>query len=416
MKTGGEAIFAYVLPVLRRLTVEGFKSIGRELDIQLGKVNVFIGANGSGKSCILEALGILSAGAEGRIDDGHLLRRGVRPGVPRLYKSAFKKLRQRPCITLRAEFGPEGRQATYKLAIDNPMENPLDAWRYRSESLADKDWEYKNYSRSNRSKNLPVDSQTGLTGRCATDPAMNEPVRNSIQSLIDYAIFSPNTQTLRGLVPDLYQRQPIGLSGGRLPEAYGEMLRFQRQEDEDCENLEEFLSLVDWMSGLRVTNPSRHILSPNVPAPVRVLEFRDRYLLPNSNRLLAHDVSEGALYVLSLAIFALHPQTPAILAIDNFDQALNPRLARSLMTLYCQQVMKRKGVAQTFFTTHNPAVLDGLDISNDEVRLFAVDRDSNGMTTATRILLSEELISEAKSGMTLSRLWVSGRLGGVPDL
>ena len=31
-----------------------------------------------------------------------------------------------------------------------------------------------------------------------------------------------------------------------------------------------------------------------------------------------------------------------------------------------------------FLTTHNPLVLDGLDLSNDDIRLFSVDRDKNG--------------------------------------
>jgi hypothetical protein len=31
-----------------------------------------------------------------------------------------------------------------------------------------------------------------------------------------------------------------------------------------------------------------------------------------------------------------------------------------------------------------------------------------------RVLVSEELLEESKKGLTLSRLWVMGRLGGVP--
>ncbi len=58
-------------------------------------------------------------------------------------------------------------------------------------------------------------------------------------------------------------------------------------------------------------------------------------------------------------------------------------------------------------------VLDGLDLSNEDVRLFAVDRDKNGYAQIRRIKISQELIDE---GQPLSRLWINGRLGGVPDL
>ncbi|MBM9520465.1 AAA family ATPase [Desulforhopalus vacuolatus] len=49
--------------MIKTLSIKGFKTL-RDFSIDLGTVNVFIGANGSGKSNILEALGVLSATAE----------------------------------------------------------------------------------------------------------------------------------------------------------------------------------------------------------------------------------------------------------------------------------------------------------------------------------------------------------------
>ena len=73
---------------IARLKINDFKSL-KDVEVELGQVNVLIGANGAGKSNLLEAIGILGAAASGRVDDQALLRRGVRPGVPELYKSAF---------------------------------------------------------------------------------------------------------------------------------------------------------------------------------------------------------------------------------------------------------------------------------------------------------------------------------------
>ena len=78
--------------MLKSFTVKAFKSIP-DLTVELGQINVFIGANGSGKSNILEAIGVLSAAASGIVDDESLMRRGVRPGVPALYKTSFIKQR-----------------------------------------------------------------------------------------------------------------------------------------------------------------------------------------------------------------------------------------------------------------------------------------------------------------------------------
>jgi len=59
--------------------VHCFKSI-ENAELELGNINVFIGANGSGKSNLLEALGVLAAAAYGRVDQESLVRRGCRPG------------------------------------------------------------------------------------------------------------------------------------------------------------------------------------------------------------------------------------------------------------------------------------------------------------------------------------------------
>ena len=45
---------------IQEINIKNFKSL-YDVSFQPGKVNVFIGANGSGKSTILEAIGILSA-------------------------------------------------------------------------------------------------------------------------------------------------------------------------------------------------------------------------------------------------------------------------------------------------------------------------------------------------------------------
>lgn len=66
--------------MIRTIHVRGFKSLAEET-LELGRVNCFIGANGVGKSNILEAIGILGAAASGRVDDEAIARRGVRAGL-----------------------------------------------------------------------------------------------------------------------------------------------------------------------------------------------------------------------------------------------------------------------------------------------------------------------------------------------
>ncbi len=72
---------------------------------------------------------------------------------------------------------------------------------------------------------------------------------------------------------------------------------------------------------------------------------------------------------------------------------------------------------QIIFTAHNPAVLDGLDLTRDDIRLFAVDRNSEGHSVINPIKITGELQKlTLQKDWPLSRLWVMGNLGGVPNV
>lgn len=69
-------------------------------------------------------------------------------------------------------------------------------------------------------------------------------------------------------------------------------------------------------------------------------------------------------------------------AIDSFDHALNPRLAKKVMEVFSQLILDSGKTV--FLTTHNPLVLDGLDIGNDQIRLFTVGRNKAGPAELNR--------------------------------
>ncbi|MCF6342257.1 MAG: hypothetical protein L3J31_05565, partial [Bacteroidales bacterium] len=66
-------------------------------------------------------------------------------------------------------------------------------------------------------------------------------------------------------------------------------------------------------------------------------------------------------------------------------------------------------------TTHNPLVLNGLPLDNDEVRLFAVDRSRKGHTLVEREKVEVKTLFRDEEVWTVSRLWVNGHLGGMPN-
>jgi predicted ATPase len=152
-----------------------------------------------------------------------------------------------------------------------------------------------------------------------------------------------------------------------------------------------------------------------VPTTARVLRFTDHYMKEGRNSFTAYDASEGALYVLFTAVAALHDKMPRLLAIDNADHGLNPWLARELMKSLCRWVLDSPSPRQLLLTTHNPVVLDGLPLQDDRVRLFVTNRSRLGKTVINRLEVTEELLAKAKEGLPLSRLWLTGQLGGMPS-
>lgn len=392
--------------MIRTIHIDGFKSIHAET-IELGRVNCFIGANGVGKSNVLEAIGVLGAAANGVVDDEALLRRGVRAGLPRLYKSSFASERTPSHIGVAAA-GDVGE--CYRVSLLNPLESPEPAWSYKTEMLTDGAQDIVSDGVRNK-KNL--NPQAGLAALRLVDVEPANPAAQLMQRLQDYAIYCPNTPTLRGTVPDPQPRAPVGLSGGQLAEGFAELTR--RFADDASGVLDEVLELIDWVSDIQTTSHGAALLSPKVARTTLMLKFTDRFMNKSRNELTAYDASEGALYVIFCAVLCLLPQAPKLFAIDNLDQALNPRLVTRLTARLSGWVRHGSQDRQLLFTAHNPAVLDGLDLSDPEVRLFAVERNSNGLTRVRRLELTPELAA-LNQQYPLSRLWLMGHLGAVPNV
>lgn len=391
--------------MIRTIRIEGFKSVLDER-LELGRVNCLIGANGVGKSNVLEAIGILGAAANGRVDDEAIVRRGVRAGLPRLYKSSFEAGRIPPHITLQAD-SDDG--ASFRVSLLNPLDKPEPAWSFKTETLSEDNTEL--VSRGVRSDRSNLTATAALSALKLVELPSTSPAAVLLQTLQSYAIYCPNTPTLRATVQDPQMRQPVGLSGGGLAEAFQDLSRAMS----DDERLDAVFELIDWVGEISATDASGTLLSPSVARGKHVLKFTDRFMKPNRNSLTAYDASEGALYVLFAAVLCLAESAPRVFAIDNLDQALNPRLITRLTAKLSQWLASSGSDRQLLFTAHNPAVLDGLELTDDAVRLFAVERNSSGHTCVRRVTLSEELQTFNKT-YPLSRLWMMGNLGAVPNV
>lgn len=360
--------------MITQIKIQGFKSLAH-VETELGRINVFVGANGSGKTNFLEAIGIISASVDrstgeksGVITLKGVTNRGIRAAdIEKLSRTSFK-------------------------TFENPPEAGISVV-WKSDDKTDK-------------LNAYFDKKTDRGENFETD---------ILSDLPSYAIFSANTSALKGLIPDTTQRIPIGLAGGRLAEAVEDLLDMKNEKFGTLD-FDELFEILDWVGDIAVVPPNRELVPAGIPTLRSIIRFTDRWMREDRNQLSAYDASEGALYVLFALVLAMHPESPKVFAIDNFDHAMHPRLARATTRIFCQEILKTD--RQAFLTTHNPLVLDGLDLSDDRIRLFAVERNSYGATEIHRVKVSEKYLKTPPDGegLSLSKLWIMGRLGGVPNI
>ena len=389
---------------ISQISISGFKAI-EDVVFEPGNINVLIGANGAGKSTFLEAVGLLSLAMTDRVDETGLFRKGIRLSTPSLYKSSFKDRKKRKTIDLSIKW-KDGADYKYDAHLFTPQDEES-SWRYQSEALYIN--EQAVWGRGGKSK----ESYDNEVGMLMLEPNVElEALRPTIDVFKDYGIYQPITPVLRGNIPDSVQKSPLGLNGGRLAEAIFDIIKMD--DDEKMFGtmfMDELFELIDWADSFIITAPKKSNINASVSTSRRVIEFCDKYMREN-DKFTAYDASEGSLYVLFLLCLAMHEKAPNIFAIDNFDQAMNPRLAKAVTQRFCNIIEKQNKTV--FLTTHNPLVLDGLDLNNQNIRLFTVERNrKSGTAELNRICVEPHLLEQ---NMPLSRLWTNGMLGGVPNI
>lgn len=403
---------------IKEIRIKEFKSIA-DITLDLGKVNVLIGENGAGKSNILEAIGVISAAIAGNTNYSSLKERGVRLSAPEVFKMALCGRKRKPLFTLETLFTSGLR---YHLTLSPARNDTGDKLRYWTEVLSNT--ENKIVSRGVRGKRGTIVGKESFTANENTSVVLaaeslnviSEEYKEEIDILRNYAIYAPSTPILRNISPDESAKSPLGLYGGGLANSLPAMFRIRKF----VQLYSSIVKLFPWIDGFGRIFPAENLISHYVHPDDRVIAFRDRRMSDNFNKLLAYDISEGVLYVLFLFTLILHTGAPNFFAIDNIDSALNPGLSTKVLDM-CIDMIKKSSSKQIILTTHNPSMINGLDLFDDEQRLFVVERNKDDGSTIVRRINPAAHISREKwnamvHGQSLSHLWTSGALGGIPTI
>lgn len=113
----------------------------------------------------------------------------------------------------------------------------------------------------------------------------------------------------------------------------------------------------------------------------------------------AHAASEGTLIVLALLTVLHSPNRPNVVLLDDFCQSLHPQAQMELVRLI-KGLLDEVPDVQIVATTHSPYVLDEVDPS--DVRVFALREDG---TSAVKSLSEHPQASAMKGSLTPGQLW-----------
>ena len=377
--------------MIEKIHIQNFKSI-YDLELEVGRVNLFIGENGSGKSNLLEALVFVSASESNMLANEFLVSRGLRVPEPELMRSAFEE---------------EDRNKDIKILIDyKNKENITEEYFFKNKNEVYSKW--KVITSSDKNINEYTDQLNQISEEEFFIPENHTDYKliqlqfyQKFKSSIDFKnfiIYSPENTALR-IFEKEKQIQPLGING----EGLLKLLKvINNYEDKSYINtIIESLQLFNWFEDI------------TIPTDISSMEdkviIKDKYLY---REFTQRSANEGFLFILFYITLIVAKETPKAFAIDNIDASLNPKLCTKLMTILTD--LAKKYDKQIFLTTHNPAILDGINLNDEEQKLFVVSRNKKGHTRMKEIRAKDKPKSSDDEPLHLSEAFMRGYLGGLP--
>jgi len=377
--------------MLRKITIQNYKSI-YNLTIDLGRVNVFIGENGCGKTNILEALAMAGASKALDLNFEGIYNRGARVAKPNLTFSSFTGLKQNSKIKINLEF----QEGDEKYVIPSILysEDKDDIYsKWREENLI--------YLLDEPELNLHRTLVEKLAEKLKNS---GQWLANDLDKLTKYLIFNLDIKSLRGIRYES-KKSPLGINGENLD------ILLSRFTQEEWTELMNYTVLISWLDEIILDEKDAlKYKGHKLDKSNSVLYFKDKFMRKKdmNNLLSAENANDGILHILFYLTLFISKKTPSFFAIDNIETNLNPKICRKLIKELIP--LSQKNDKQVLITTHNPAILDGLNLNDDEQRLFVVSRNEEGKTKIKRIKLKPK----SEESLKLSEMWMRGYLGALP--
>lgn len=380
-------------PGFTRLAVKGYRRL-RAVDIPLRPINVLIGANGVGKTSILEVLHLLSRAADGKLQ-ATISELGGMASI----LTADGKTNE---LVFRSEMdhrSNEGGALAYaasvrweRLGYVVSTERLLQYIDFENKVIFDLPKPHNGFSAGDGGFSANFIHSQQETALAQTAHLPNSPEYFTVQK------FSRISPVYHGLdvSPRSAVRTPQTISPAQTPGLNGEDLvsclyTIRETKKDRFEAIE---------NALRIAFPTFESLNfPAVAAGRLTLAWRDRNF---SRPFDIGELSEGTLRFLWLTTLLQSPGLPEITLIDEPEVSLHPEMLQILTEL----MREASSRTQLFVATHSDRFISFL--RPEEVLVCDYD-DTGGMTAKWADSLD---LKDWLEDYTLDQLWGKGILGG----
>lgn len=350
-----------------------------------------IGANGTGKTSVLDVLSLLASSAQGRLsssiselsglanvltyDSAEELGLGITMEVPG-HKPLQYSLSLRPqglTHVIREELLSQARGHSTPFRHIDSYERQIKYYDPEKKKLLPPTWEHN-----------PLETSLAQVPKMFQEP---EDFRRRLASSTSYHVLNVD--------PRSPVRLPQSLGPAELPGRNGEdlvsCLFYLQQTDRN-----RFEVIED---SLRAAFPRFERLDfPPVAAGTLSLAWRERGF---SKPLYTHQLSEGTLRFLWLTTLLQSPGLTALTLLDEPEVSLHPEL----LSLLADQLREASQRTQIIVATHSDTLIRFLEPSE----VVVLDSTEDGMTQLTR---ADELdLGDWLRDYSLDELWRNGRLG-----
>ena len=367
---------------LKRVTISGYKSISSRipLQVELGNINILIGANGSGKSNIISFFKMLNF----------------------MMSGSFQLFVEKAGTS--QVFLNYGSKHTSIIKGEMYFESNTDIDQYKFELT---------HATPDR---LIIKSEEVLFGKKTRDrnPQIIPLESDFKESALTHRTTNRTIPIIRKILTDckVYQFHD---SSPESPIRQSSRTEFAEYIQAEGNNLASFLY------SLKTNYPTNY---QRIVSYIRqiVPQFKDFYLVPNDKGyvmlrwtdispndyvMLPEQFSDGTIRFIALASLLLQPKRtmPNVIIIDEPELGLHP----FAITQLAQMIKEASMSTQVIVATQSPGLVDEFEAN----QITIIERDEESESTIARKLNEEEL-QEWLENYSLSELWDKNVLGGRP--